>query len=234
MKKRSLRERLLQYLLRQHGWVAPKEILDILRTMQGVISGIDYKGQRFGRLLVVERRGRRGGSWLCKCDCGKLVTLPTSDFISGGQIACGCMSGKGNRKHGMHNTVFYGKWDSMKRRCENPSMHNYPLYGGRGIKCFWKSFEAFKEDMYETYLEHKKDYPNSSIERIDNEGNYCKENCRWATNSEQSKNRRSNVVISFRGEKKILTDWAREFGLPKTTLWGRLNRGMSMEDAIKL
>lgn len=200
--------------------------------MQGIPSRIDYSGQRFGKLLVIGRRGKRGGSWLCWCECGNKVILPASDFVSGGQTACGCMAGKGMLKHGMWDTIFYKKWDAMHRRCNNKQMHNYHLYGGRGIKCLWKSFEDFRDDMYESYLEHRKSNEYSSIDRIDNNGPYSKENCRWANRREQASNRRNNVYLTFQGETKTLTNWAEKFNIPKTTLWGRINRGIPLEKAI--
>jgi len=200
--------------------------------MQGIPSRIDYKGKRFGDLLVMERRGERGGSWLCLCDCGNKIVLPASDFVSGGQIACGCKKGKGMLKHGMWDTTFYKKWDGMHRRCTNPTMHNYELYGGRGIKCIWKSFEDFRDDMYVSYLAHNKRNEYTSIERIDNNGNYCKENCRWANRVEQANNRRTNKNILYNGRTQTMSQWADEFGMPKTTLWGRLKRGIEFEKAI--
>mgnify|MGYP001605568036 FL=1 len=77
----------------------------------------------------------------------------------------------------------------MKARCNNPKNHKYPIYGARGIKCLWNKFEDFRDDMYESYLEHVKEFgKNTSIDRIDVNGHYCKENCRWATAKEQSIN----------------------------------------------
>ena len=77
---------------------------------------------------------------------------------------------------------------SIKSRCNNPNNAKYHRYGGRGIKNLWNSFEEFKNDMYESYLEHRKNNSYSSIDRIDNDGNYCKENCKWADYKEQSRN----------------------------------------------
>lgn len=201
--------------------------------MKGVIPKEELAGKRYGRLLVIERTGKRNGSWLCKCDCGNIVALPASDFTKGGQVACGCMAGKGNRKHGMWNTTFYGRWDSMKRRCTDPKVSQYFRYGGRGIKCEWDTFEDFKRDMYDSYLEHRANNKNTSIERIDNNGNYCKENCRWATMREQGQNRRGNVYVEYKGERKTLPEWARSFNISVDTLRGRIkNLGWSMEEAL--
>lgn len=201
--------------------------------MKGVVPKEDLAGKRYGKLLVIERTGKKKGSWLCKCDCGNTVSLPASDFTKGGQIACGCMAGKGNKKHGMWNTSFYRKWGSMKRRCNDTKNIQYFRYGGRGIRCEWKTFEEFKRDMYESYLDHKASNKNTSIERVNNDGNYCKENCRWATMREQGQNRRSSVYIEYKGETKTLPEWARFAGISEDTLYGRMhNLGWSIEEAL--
>lgn len=204
--------------------------------MRGVVLKRDLSGKRYGKLFVIERRGKRGGSWLCKCDCGKNVILPASDFLSGGQIACGCMNHKGTIKHNMHGTAFYKKFDGMKRRCGDKNNHNWSRYGARGIKCLWKSFEDFRDDMYGSYLTHCKKYgPRyTTIERIDNDGHYCKENCRWATPKEQSANRGVSSFFIYRGQRLTIKQWAEKYNIHLSTLWGRVhNLGWSFEDALR-
>ena len=107
-------------------------------------------------------------------------------------------------------------WDAMKRRCEHEGSDKYYLYGARGIKVVWKTYNEFEKDML---LAYKK---GLQIDRIDNNGNYCKENCRWATRTEQANNKRNNVFYRFKGISLTVPQWARRLGINKATLKNRL------------
>ena len=129
------------------------------------------------------------------------------------------------QKHGMYGTRFYNIFKSIKSRCNNKNTREYNFYGGRGIKIIWIDFLSFKNDMYESYLEHLKNNSYTSIDRYpDKNGNYCKENCRWATQKEQTRNTRRNDLFTFKGQTKCLSEWAEELGIKRATLWTRLHR----------
>lgn len=120
--------------------------------------------------------------------------------------------------HGVARILEYKIWDSMKRRCENPRDRGYVFYGSRGIKVCaqWQRFENFLEDMGprpdRTY----------SIERIDNDGDYCPENCRWATKSEQANNRRNTIRYGYQGQNLTLAEWSLRSNIKYGTLWWRV------------
>lgn len=155
---------------------------------------IDLTGQKFNRLIVIKRTGKTKNShsiWLCRCDCGKEKEISSNDFIRGKIKSCGCFRKKKyNCKQKTYDKNFYCTWNNIETRCGNKNVKDYKNYGGRGIKNEWESFEEFKKDMYESYLEHKKNNSYTSINRINNNGNYCKENCNWATIKEQNNNKR--------------------------------------------
>ncbi len=135
-------------------------------------------------------------------------------------------------KHGAclggHQTREYTSWAHMRTRCNNPEHVDFADYGGRGIRVCdrWKSFENFLADMGPRP-------PGTSIDRIDNNGSYEPGNCRWATQTEQRLNARNCRMLSFNGKTQTLTAWAREAGIPRTTLRKRLNRGVPLEQALR-
>lgn len=153
---------------------------------------IDLRGDVYGRLTVLEYKGiiKQRSSWSCLCECGNIIVTSGNSLRRGRTSSCGCykselMSEK-NTTHGMTSTRQYVIWNSIISRCTRENEKGYENYGGRGISYDpkWSTFEGFWEDMEEGYSD------DLSIDRIDNNGNYCKENCRWTTGSIQCWNRR--------------------------------------------
>jgi hypothetical protein len=184
-------------------------------------------GKRFGRLVVLSIYDRiRVGSkkecrirYLCQCDCGsKKITVPKS-LKCGDTISCGCrMKEPRYIIHGMCHTREYVVWSDMKRRCLNPNIKNYHLYGGRGIAVCkrWNKFTNFFKDM------GKRPTTKHSLERRNNNKGYSPANCYWATDYEQSRNKRTNVRYEMDGVSMILTDWAKKFNTHISTFKHRL------------
>lgn len=169
-------------------------------------KSIDITGQRFGRLLVLKYSG---GLWQCQCDCGVIKGIVGYELLSGKTKSCGCLKRERiiNRSttHGKRKTPEYDIWAAMRNRCNNPNDKSYPNYGGRGIKICeeWQKFENFIRDMG---FRPGKEY---SLDRIDVNGSYCKENCRWATNEQQYNNKRTTVTLTLDGETHNLTEWSK-------------------------
>lgn len=136
-----------------------------------------------------------------------------------------------NLKHGMYYTRFYRIWKGLQTRVNNPNTKGYKFYGGRGIKCEWKSFEKFKKDMYKDYVQHVKDFgeKNTTLDRINNNGNYSNKNCKWATLKEQYKNRPQTK--KYKG--KTLREWSEIKGFKLKALQWRIYKKDSIQEAIK-
>lgn len=204
---------------------------------------MNLTGKTFNRLTVIKRAENRGKQtiWLCECSCGKTAEISQRGIISGSTKSCGCWyeECKTNRpwvtKHGLSRTAFYKIFTDIKKRCNDKNVASYKYAGERGIICLWETFEDFRDDMYESYLEHRKIYSSrdTTIERIDNNGNYCKENCRWATQYEQSRNKRNLRMITFKGKTQCAVDWEKELGLYRNAIYNRLNvYGWTKEKAL--
>lgn len=192
----------------------------------------DITGQRFGSLVVSSRHGSVSGraTWLCICDCGSEYIGNGKEMRAGKITSCGCGATRHSRKttHGKSKTKIYSVWSNMKARCENLDDVSYQWYGARGITVsdeWTNSFEAFYADMG--------DAPEGcSLDRIDVDGQYSKENCKWATAAEQARNRRDNMHITINGITKIMSDWCKENGVPQGTASQRIQRGWDAQRAV--
>lgn len=198
---------------------------------------LELTGCVFGRLTVIEYAGnsRAGQSlWRCRCDCGKETVVLGRNLKGGVTSSCGCLLREQssaritarNLTHGQTGTRLYKVRGEMRRRCENEHAQNYPLYGGRGVKVCerWLKFEAFFEDMREGYAR------GLTLDRIDVNGGYCKENCRWVTAEEQAQNRRNTILIAGVSLRK----YCRDNGISYDMAYQRTRRGWTAEDAVSL
>jgi len=175
---------------------------------------IDLTGNKYNFLTVISRAESKNGKayWNCICDCGNTTVVSGSNLKTGGVKSCGCLSSRLHPiiKHGESGTTLYHTWCGIIARCENPNHPHYKDYGGRGIKVCdeWHEYLNFKDWVNST----RKD-ESLTIDRIDTNGNYCPENCRWATKKEQANNRRSNLLFTYNNETHNLSEWCEILGL---------------------
>lgn len=191
----------------------------------------DLAGLKSGRLTALRRdeSGRKGGVfWVCKCDCGNEKVVFSSNLKFGTVKSCGCIA----KERKIHNYRIFGILDKMKQRCYNKNVPNYKNYGGRGIRVCdeWTSKSGYRlfyewavANGYGEFL---------SIERKDVNGNYCPENCTWATFKEQQNNKRDNHKLTINGITKNINQWSEETGIHPATLHNRLNSGWNTNNVI--
>ncbi len=187
---------------------------------------LSLKGKRFGRLVVTGRAPARprdkNAMWTCQCDCGGWAVVAASNLAASTR-SCGCLAREAaarllhvaryTQTHNLSQSLEYKSWCAMKQRCGNPNNPHYPNYGARGITVCerWHSFENFYADM------GPKAKSGMSVERVNNDGNYCPENCIWATPKIQGKNTRMNKYITIDGQRLNMKDWCELFGVARTT-----------------
>lgn len=198
----------------------------------------DLSGQTFGYLYVVKRceniKGRT--AFLCRCKCGKETKVTSHSLNSGNTSSCGCLHkqqlAERNYRHGARYTRLYRIYRNMITRCYNSNILEYKNYGGRGIivcKEWRESFVAFK-----TWAENNGYSDNLTIDRIDTNGNYEPNNCRWITLKAQGFNKTNTKYFEYNGQKKCLAEWAEIFGINKPTLYNRIyNLGWDIKKALE-
>jgi len=222
----------------------PNSIGATIRAKYIVINGIrvarDFEPETFGRLTTIGPRFRIGSKsfQVCQCNCGTIGVYQCEHMNRGGTSSCGCYANERRKKrftvHGEANRTPENRaWAKMRKRCYDTKCLDYPNYGGRGIKVCdrWlepdgRGYMNFLEDM------GRKPSTEHSIDRIDNEGNYEPENCRWATRIEQALNKRNTVFITAFGRTKTLFEFANEYGIGYRLLYDRLYKGWDTERAI--
>lgn len=182
-------------------------------------------GKRFGRLTVIDHD--HGTYWLCECDCGNTRVVRRDQLLSGFTISCDACFREGARErattHGLSKHPIYKSWDCMKRRCEYPNAVNYGQYGGRGITICdeWKDFETFYDWSINNGYK-----PGLSIDRIDTNGDYKPENCRWTDRVTQANNKTNSLRVNFGGETHTVAEWSRILDVP----YHRLRRHVLSDD----
>ncbi len=198
---------------------------------------LDLIGRRFTRLLIIEFSHidkNKHSHWKVLCDCGTKKTVDSSNLRRKLTKSCGCLNSEmrieTNTTHGMSYTVTHKSWRHMKERCLNPKSKSYKDYGGRGIticKRWLDTFENFYEDMGEKPR-------RLTLNRIDNDGDYEPDNCKWSSAKEQANNKRSNHILTYNGIVKTLAQWAEYLGIKRGVIDKRLKRGWTIEKALEV
>jgi len=201
----------------------------------------NYIGKKIGYIEILEKTNERKNGYIvykCKCHkCNKIVYktlehITTREKQGHNNITCGCFDYHKNNlyKHGLSNTRLYNIYVNMKQRCYDKNSISYKDYGERGITICQEWLNDFKT-FYKWAIENG--YKNNlTIDRINNNGNYEPNNCRWANAYEQSNNRRNNVILEYNGVKKTLIEYAKEYNIEICTLRSRIKRGWNIERAL--
>lgn len=196
----------------------------------------DLKGQKFGRLTVKERIGQTS-KWLCDCECGYFKIVRGCDLKSGCVKSCGCLKKeqdkynlKSSKTHNKSNTRLYRIWSNMKDRCINPKNKRYNRYGERGITFCdeWIDFENFYNWAIQNGYKE-----NLTLDRINNDLNYCPDNCRWANSRQQARNRSTNIFVEYKGQEMTLIELSEKIDIDYNTLKRRYVRGDRGEYLIR-
>jgi hypothetical protein len=195
----------------------------------------DLTGQKFNYLTVIEHAGKNDINkhlYLCKCDCGNTTITVGESIKSGNTKSCGCMRKQmivdKNFKHGYAKQPMYNVWCTVKDRCLNPNNKSYANYGGRGI-CLskdWDDYKNFHRDMSFTYKH------GLTLERVDNEKGYSKDNCVWASRITQCNNTRRNHLIEYEGKILTVSQMSREYNMKPYIVQKRISSGWSIEKAL--
>lgn len=206
-------------------------------------------GQKFGKLLVInptdKRNSKREVIWECKCDCGNKTFANTYSLTSGHTKSCGCSinheslsaagkKGGGIVKHNLSKTRIYKTYTDMIHRCHNPNNPEFKNYGSRGIKVCdeWLDKENGVMSFYNWAINNGYK-ENLSIDRIDVNGNYCPENCRWATNKEQQNNKRNNCFLEYNGKILTIAQWSEILNIKASYIYKKNRQNWNLDKIIE-
>ena len=208
------------------------------------LSGLDFGYLHVNRYIgQYVNKSNHTNYFECQCKCGNITYVSGNHLTRGAIRSCGCLADEELAKrdkiihtiHGGYGTPLYEIYGGIKARCYNPNFHAYQLYGGRGIKMCdeWKDPEnGFKKFRDWSYQNGYSDGCKLSIDRIDNDGNYCPENCRWVTRKVQMNNRSANRYIHFDKYVFSIKIWSEILNIPGYTITSRLDKGWSVADAL--
>ncbi len=204
----------------------------------------DFLNKTYGRLTILKENGKKGNRRAidCMCMCGNFINTAFTFVINGYTKSCGCLQKesmsktaiKYRKKHGDTNTRFYKIWKGINNRCNNKNNQAYNYYGGRGIKIKWLDYNDFKKDMFKSYIEHSKKFGeiNTSIDRINNNGDYEFNNCKWNLPKNQCLNRRNNHYLTFKGETLTIKEWSDKLKLKYYVIFNRIKYGWDTEKIL--
>lgn len=198
----------------------------------------DLTGKRFGMLTVISKSCNRNKNvyWNCRCDCGNTIEVKTAELNRGTTISCGCYAKKRlaeeNTKHDKSDTRLYKIWYGMKRRCYDSEMESYEDYGGRGITICKEWLDDFMNFYNWAMANGYRD--DLTIERKDVNGNYCPENCCWATYLTQARNHRNTIRLELFGYEKPLAEWNDIAEVSYYRSYQRYKRGAKIFDEKEL
>lgn len=188
-------------------------------------------GKKFGKLTIIEeykQRDKHGKIvYKCLCDCGNYHDAVGVDLRKGNIKSCGCLRGN---MHGKTRTRLYNTWSHMKQRCYNEKDPHYPDYGARGIVVC----DEWKDDFtnFYSWAMDNNYQENLTIDRIDVNGNYEPDNCRWATKKQQNENKRNSIHLTYNGKTKTISQWCKELGLKHSIIYVRYHLGYTDKECL--
>jgi hypothetical protein len=192
---------------------------------------LELTGRDFGRWSVLSFHGKNAIGellWNCRCECGTERVVKAGSLMNGRSRSCGCFHKSRVSTHGMTGTPTFKSWDSMKQRCTNPKAPDFARYGGRGVRVCGRWLESFENFLHDMGARPT----GQTLDRVDVNGDYTPENCRWATMSQQQRNKRTSSVAEFGGVTRTYAEWAEITGVNSKAIGERLRRGWAVKDAL--
>lgn len=188
----------------------------------------DLTGQKFGKLTVIERAEKKGkySFWVCQCECGNKKIIRQDNLTTGHTTSCGCNA----KKHLMGDTRIYHIWHTMLRRCNDKKHEKYEFYGNKGIEVCkeWADFKNFYNWAIVNGYNDK-----LTLDRVDFNGNYEPDNCRWITQKEQCRNKKNNLYIEYQGQTKTLVEWTELLNISYSRTYSQIKRGWSIDKVLE-